>query len=126
MLDNSLSYLLDRSFGMLNRLSPARLLLLIGEIVGSVAVSGNGSLSNLLPVSRRLPRLALVVVKLVDLLKSHVLGLVDGEVHEEHRDPGETTPDPEHVILSGIKSADKVRSDVRQEPVEEPVGGGGL
>ena len=126
MLDKNLSYFLDRSSGMLNRLSPARLLFLVAEAVASVAVSGNGSLSNLMPVPRRLPGPALVVVKLVNLLKGHILGLVDEEVHEEHRDPSETTPDPEHIGLSGVEGAGEVGSDERQEPVEEPVGGGSL
>ena len=114
------------SRSMLNRLIPARLLLLIAEAVASVAVSGNGSLSNLLPVSRRLPRPALVVVQLVDLLKRHILGLVDEEVHEKHRDPGETAPDPEHVGLRRVESAGEVGGDEGEEPVEEPVGGGSL
>ena len=98
---------------MLNRLSPARLLLLITEAVASFALSGNGSLSDLLSVPRRLPRPALVVIELVDLLKGHILGLVDEEVHEEDRDPGETTPDPEHVGLSGVESASEVGGNER-------------
>ena len=111
---------------MLNRLSPAGLLLLIADAVASIAVSVNRGLSNLLPVSRRLPSPALVIVEFVDLLKGHVLGLVDEEVHEEHRDPSETAPDPEHVGLSGVEGAGEVRSDEGQEPVEEPVGCGSL
>ena len=111
---------------MLNRLSPARLLLLIAEAVASVAVSGNGSLSNLLPVPRRFPGPALVVVELVDLLKGHILGLIDEEVHEEDRDPSETAPDPEDVGLGGVEGAGEVRSDEGKKPVEEPVCGGGL
>lgn len=111
---------------MLNRLSPAGLLLLIADAVASIAVSVNRGLSNLLPVSRRLPSPALVVVEFVDLLKGHVLGLVDEEVHEEHRDPSETAPDPEHVGLSGVEGAGEVWSDEGQEPIEEPVSCGSL
>jgi len=123
MLDKSMIY---NSCSMLNRLSPTRLLLLIAEAIASIAVSSNRSLSNLLPVPRRLPSPALVIVELVDLLKGHVFGLVNEEVHEEDRDPGETAPDPEYIGLGRVESAGEVRCDEGQEPVEEPVGGGGL
>ena len=94
--------------------------------MASIAVSVNRGLSNLLPVSRRLPSPALVVVEFVDLLEGHVLGLVDEEVHEEHRNPSETTPDPEHIGLSGVEGAGEVWSDEGQEPIEEPVSCGSL
>lgn len=110
---------------MLDRLRSVGLLLLVAVAVAPVAVSGDGSLSDLLPVAGRLPGSALVVVKLVDLLKSHVLGLVDEEPNEEHGDPSETTPDPEDVRLGRIESGSEVGSDERQEPVEKPVCGGG-
>jgi hypothetical protein len=111
---------------MLNRLSSTRLLLLIAKAVTPIAVRSNRSLPNLLPVARRFPSSALVVVQLVDLLERHVLGLVDEEVHKEDRNPGETAPDPEDVGLRRIESAGEVGGDEGEEPVEEPVGGGGL
>ena len=84
------------------------------------------SLPNLLPVPRRFPSPALVVVQLVDLLERHILRLVDEEVHEKHRDPRETAPDPEDVGLRRVEGAGEVGRDEGEEPVEEPVGGGGL
>lgn len=111
---------------MLNRLRPTRLLLLITKAMPPITMRSNRSLSNLLPVPRRFPSPALVIVQLVDLLKRHVLGLVDEEVHEEDCDPGETAPDPEDVGLGGIEGAGEVGGDEGEEPVEEPVGGGGL
>lgn len=109
---------------MLNRLSAARLFLLIADAAASFVVRSDRLSPNLLPVVWRLPRLALVVVELVDLLKSHILGLVNEEPDEEYRDPGEGAPDPEDVGLRRVKSVGKVRCDERQEPVEEPVCGG--
>lgn len=111
---------------MLNRLRPTRLLLLIPKAVAPITMRSNRSLPNLLPVPRRFPSPALIVVQLVDLLKRHVLGLVDEEVHEERRDPGETAPDPEYVGLGWVESAGEVGGDEGEEPVEEPVGGSGL
>jgi len=96
---------------MLDRLSPAGLLLLIANAVASFAVSGNGCLPDLLSVSGGLPGSALVVVELVDLLKGHILGLVDEEVHKEDRDPGETTPDPEYIGLCRVESTGQVGGD---------------
>ena len=112
---------------MLNRLRPTSLLLLITtETTPPLTMRRNRSLSNLLPVPRRFPRPVLVVVQLVDLLKRHILRLVDEEVHEKHRDPCETAPDPEDVGLRWVESAGEVGGDEGEEPVEEPVGGGGL
>lgn len=103
---------------MLNRLGSAGLLLLIAEAIAPLAVSRDRCLSDLLSVTGRLPGSALVVIELVDLFESHVLGLVDEEINEDGRNPGETAPDPKHVGLSGVKSAGEIRSDERQEPVE--------
>lgn len=111
---------------MLNRLRPTTLLLLITKAIPPLTVRSNGSLPNLLPVPRRLPSPALVIVQLVDLLQRHVLGLVDEEVHEKHRDPRETAPDPEDVGLRWVEGAGEVGRDEGEEPVEEPVGCGGL
>ena len=97
---------------MLNRLSSGSLLLLlITNAVASLAVSGDRCPSDLLPVLGRLPSLALVVVKLVDLFEGHVLGLVDHEPNENCCDPGEAAPDPEHIGLCWVQSAGKVRCD---------------
>ena len=110
---------------MLDRLGPDGLLFLVAFAVAPLAVGGDGSLPDLLPVLGRLPGLALVVVELVDLLEGHVLGLVDEEPNEEDGDPGEAAPDPEDVGLGGVEGGGKVRGDEGQQPVEEPVGSGG-
>lgn len=96
---------------VLNRLSPIGLLLLLADTVSSLAVSGNRSLPNLLPVLGRLPGLTLVVVQLIDLLESHVFGLVNEEVDKEHCDPSEAAPNPEDVGLSRSQSTSKVWRD---------------
>lgn len=89
----------NRSRGVLDRLCPVGLLLLllVANAVSPLAVSGNRRLSNLLPVAGRFPGFALVVVKLIDLLESHVLGLVDEEPDEENGNPREAAPNPEDV-----------------------------
>jgi len=114
----------SRLSGMLDRLCPVRLIILlflVANAVSPLAVSGDGRLSDLLPVTGRFPGSALIVVKLVDLLESHILCLVDEEPNEENRNPGETTPNPEDIGLCGIQSRGEVWSDERQKPVKEPV-----
>lgn len=77
-------------------------------------------------VSLALPCLADSVVKLVDLLEGKILGLVDEGPDESDGDPAETTPDPEDVGAEvGVLNLSEVRGDESEEPVEEPVGGGG-
>lgn len=97
---------------VLNGLSPGRLLLLlITDAVTSLAVSGDRCSPDLLPVFRRLPSLALVIVELVDLFEGHVLGLVDHEPNENCCNPGEAAPDPEYIGLRRVQSAGQVGSD---------------
>ncbi|KAI3478538.1 hypothetical protein L1887_59520 [Cichorium endivia] len=72
-------------------------------------------LADLLPVLGRLPGLALVVVEVVDLLKGHVLGLIDEEPDEDDGNPGKAAPDPEDVGLRRVKSAEGYRKTYHRQ-----------
>ena len=67
-----------------------------------------------------------ITVELAHFLQSEVLGLVDHEVDEGYSDPAESTPDPEDVGSEvGVLRASQIWCDESQQPVEEPIRGGG-
>lgn len=71
-------------------------------------------------------RLAVLTVKLVDLLKGEIFGLVDEEIDKHHGNPAEATPDPEDVgfqIGVAWPISDHVRGDKCEGPIQEPIRG---
>lgn len=77
---------------------------------------------------RRFPRVADLLVQLVDLLEGEALGLVDHEVDEEDAEEAAGEPDEEDLGLQvgvAVAVVDEVRRRVGDGPVQQPVGRGG-
>jgi hypothetical protein len=78
--------------------------------------------------ARRLPGLADLAVKLVDLLERQTLGLVDHSPDEEGADETESTPDEEdlgsEVGVAGAR-VDHVGCGITDGEIQKPVGGCG-